>query len=343
MSETASTTPEQPATPPRKRRRWLKILLISVAVVVVGAVAASAAYLYSIDRSVTQNLKRENVLPAETPTAPGQSPRPTADPEATGALNFVLLGSDSRDPGDSGAGRSDSIMVVHLNKTRDQAYITSFPRDMWVDIPGQGKNKINAAFAYGGTQLMVSTLESLLDTRMDHVVMVDFEGFIKLTESLGGVTVTNKTAFSSHGFDYPKGEITISGEEALWFVRERKSLPDGDLDRAENQRNVIKAIVAKSLSREMVSNPSAFTAFIGGVAENVTVDQNLTEQMVRDLASSLRLQSSDIQLLQAPISGFGTSPDGQSIDVVDEPRLEALGTAMKKDTMDAYAEKYPEK
>ena len=60
---------------------------------------------------------------------------------------------------------------------------------------------------------------------MDHVVMVDFEGFIKLTESLGGVTVNNKNAFSSHGFDYPKGEITIKGEEALWFVRERKSLP----------------------------------------------------------------------------------------------------------------------
>jgi LCP family protein required for cell wall assembly len=343
MSETAPTTPEPPATPPRKRRRWLKILLISVAVVVVGAVAASAAYLYSIDRSVTQNLKRENILPAETPTAPGQSPRPTADPEATGALNFVLLGSDSRDPADSGAGRSDSIMVVHLNKEHDQAYITSFPRDMWVDIPGHGQNKINAAFAYGGTQLMVSTLEGLLGTRMDHVVMVDFEGFIKLTESLGGVTVTNKNAFSSHGFDYPKGEITISGEEALWFVRERKSLPDGDLDRAENQRNVIKAIVAKGLGPEMVSNPSAFTAFIGGVAEHVTVDQNLTDQMIRDLAPSLRLQSSDIRLLQAPISGFGTSSDGQSIDLVDEPRLEALGTAMKKDTMDAYMEKYPEK
>ena len=129
-------------------------------------------------------------------------------------------------------------MVVHLNKAHDQAYITSFPRDMYVDIPGHGKNKINAAFAFGGTQLMVQTLESLLGTRMDHVVMVDFEGFIKLTESLGGVTVKNKTAFSSHGFDYPKGEITIKGEEALWFVRERKSLPNGDLDRAENQRNV---------------------------------------------------------------------------------------------------------
>jgi LCP family protein required for cell wall assembly len=340
MSETTTTTPETPATPARKRRRWLKILLISVAVVVVGAVAASAAYIYSLDQSVTSNIKREDVMPAETPTAPGQSARPSADPQADGALNFVLLGSDSRDPGDSGAGRSDSIMVVHLNKAHDQAYITSFPRDMYVDIPGHGKNKINAAFAYGGTPLMVQTLEGLLGTRMDHVVMVDFEGFIKLTESLGGITVKNTTAFSSHGFDYPEGEITIAGEEALWFVRERKSLPNGDLDRAENQRKVIKAIVAKGLSPEVVANPTAFTDFISGVAQHVTVDSGLTDQTIRDLALSLRLTSSDIRLLQAPISGFGTSPDGQSIDIVDEDQLAALGKAMKSDTMDAYQEKY---
>jgi polyisoprenyl-teichoic acid--peptidoglycan teichoic acid transferase len=332
MSDT-TTTPETPATPPRRRRRWLRILLVSVAVVVVGALVASAAYVYTIDRSVTQKIKREDVLP-------GESARPSADPEATGALNFVLLGSDSRDPDDSGAGRSDSIMVVHLNKAHDQAYITSFPRDMWVDIPGHGKGKINAAFAYGGTKLMVQTLESLLGTRMDHVVMVDFEGFIKLTESLGGVTVKNKTAFSSHGFDYPKGEITIAGEKALWFVRERKSLPNGDLDRAENQRTVIKAIVAKGLSPEIIANPAAFTSFIGGVAEHVTVDSSLSDEIIRDLALSLRLTANDITLLQAPISGFGTSPDGQSIDVVDEAQLAALGKAMKSDAMAAYVEKY---
>ncbi len=336
MSDTTST-PETPATPPRRRRRWLTILLVSVAVVVVGAVVAGAAYVYTIDRSVTQKIKREDVLPGE---GSGESARPSADPAATGALNFVLLGSDSRDPADSGAGRSDSIMVVHLNKAHDQAYITSFPRDMWVDIPGHGKGKINAAFAYGGTTLMVQTLENLLGTRMDHVVMVDFEGFIKLTESLGGVTVKNKTAFSSHGFDYPKGEITIAGEKALWFVRERKSLPGGDLDRAENQRMVIKAIVAKGLSPEVVANPAAFSSFIGGVAEHVTVDSSLTDQTIRDLALSLRLTASDITLLQAPISGFGTSPDGQSIDIVDEAQLASLGKAMKSDTMAAYVEKY---
>ena len=93
-------------------------------------------------------------------------------------MNYVLLGSDSRDPDNAGAGRSDTIMVVHLNTKRNQAYIISFPRDMYVDIPGYGKNKINAAYSFGGVPLTVRTLESLTGTRMDHVVLVDFEGFI---------------------------------------------------------------------------------------------------------------------------------------------------------------------
>ena len=91
----------------------------------------------------------------------------------------------------------------------------------------------------------------------------------------------NKTAFSSHGYDYPKGKIKIEGEKALWFVRERHALPGGDLDRAENQRNVIKAIVAKGLSAGVVSDPATFTAFIGNVAKHLTVDNSLSDAEIR--------------------------------------------------------------
>ena len=87
-------------------------------------------------------------------------------------------------------------MVVHLNQKHDQAYIISFPRDMYVTIPGHGKNKINAAYEIGGPALVVRTLESLTGSRMDHVAMIDFEGFVSLTEDLDGVTVNNRTAFS---------------------------------------------------------------------------------------------------------------------------------------------------
>ncbi len=248
MSQTADgpPAPGTPAKPRRAKRRVWRRVLIAVAAVLVVALVGVGAYAWNISHQVTSNIHRGIDLPVDTPT-PGSTSTP-AQPRETGVLNYVLLGSDSRDEDDPAEGRSDTIMVVHLNKKRTNAYITSFPRDMYVTIPGYGKNKINAAFEEGGPALTVKTLEELTGADMDHVVLVNFEGFIDLTTDLGGVTVTNKTAFSSHGYDYPKGKVNIEGKKALWFVRERHSLPGGDLDRAENQRNVIKAIVAKGLS-----------------------------------------------------------------------------------------------
>jgi polyisoprenyl-teichoic acid--peptidoglycan teichoic acid transferase len=323
-------------TPPR-RRRLLPMILIGLVVLLVVAMGAGLLYAATIDRSLTKNLNRGVELPTDE-----SSLRPPKEADEAGTLNYVLLGSDSRDPGNEGNGRSDTILVVHLNAKRDKAYIISFPRDMWVNVPGYGRNKINAAFSFGGAPLAVRTLEDLTAVRMDHVVLIDFEGFIRLTEDLNGVTVTNKDAFSAHGFDYPKGEITIAGEEALWFVRERKLLPGGDLDRAENQRNVIKAIVEKGLSAQVISDPATFIGFVGNVAKHLTVDNGLSDTEIRRTALSLRLTGKDIQLLQAPISGFDTTGDGQSIDVVDTAKLAELSQAMKKDKLSEYVKKYPQ-
>jgi LCP family protein required for cell wall assembly len=334
---TRESRPDDEATEPTKRRRLLPKILIGVSVLLVAAIGAGLLYAATIDRSVTRNINRG----VELPTDPS-SVRPPKEAQETGTLNYVLLGSDSRDPGNEGNGRSDTMMLVHLNAKRTKAYIVSFPRDMYVNIPGYGKNKINAAFAFGGAPLAVRTLENLTGVRMDHVVLIDFDGFIRLTEDLHGVTVTNKTAFTSHGFDYPKGKITLAGEEALWFVRERHQLPGGDLDRAENQRNVIKAIVQKGLSAKVISDPVTFTTFIGNVAKHLTVDNELSDGEIRRTALSLRLSAKDIELLQAPISGFGTSRDGQSIDVVDTAKLAELSTALKKDKLSEYLKKYPQ-
>jgi polyisoprenyl-teichoic acid--peptidoglycan teichoic acid transferase len=328
--------PDDDATTP-KRRRLLPKILIGVAVLLVAAMGAGLLYAATIDRSLTTNLNRGVELPTDE-----SSLRPPKEANETGTLNYVLLGSDSRDPGNEGNGRSDTILVVHLNAKRNKAYIISFPRDMWVNVPGYGRNKINAAFAFGGAPLAVRTLEDLTGVRMDHVVLIDFEGFIRLTEDLDGVTVTNKNSFSSHGFDYPEGKITIAGEEALWFVRERKLLPGGDLARAENQRNVIKAIVQKGLSAQVISDPRTFISFVGDVAKHLTVDNDLSDAEIRRTALSLRLTGKDIELLQAPISGFDTTGDGQSIDVVDKAKMAELAQAMKKDKLSEYVKKYPQ-
>jgi len=313
-------------------------ILIAAAVLLIAAIGAGLLYAATIDRSLTKNLNRGVELPSEGPSAAGT---PQKAQEA-GALNYVLLGSDSRDPGNESNGRSDTIMLVHLNAKRTKAYIVSFPRDMYVNIPGYGKNKINAAFAFGGPPLAVRTLENLTGVGMDHVVLIDFEGFIRLTDDLHGVTVTNKTAFSSHGFHYAKGKITIAGEQALWFVRERHQLPGGDLARAENQRNVIKAILDKGLSAEVISDPATSINFIANVAKHLTVDNGLSDSEIRRTALSLRLTGKDIALLQAPISGFGTSRDGQSIDLVDAAKMAELSNALKKDKLSEYVKKYPQ-
>jgi LCP family protein required for cell wall assembly len=338
MAQTTATRESMPDDAPEpKRRRLLPKILIGLAVLLIAVVGAGLLYAATVDRSLTNNLNRGVELPTDE-----SSTRPSKEPLETGTLNYVLLGSDSRDPDNEGNGRSDTIMMVHLNAKRTKAYIISFPRDMYVDIPGYGRNKINAAFAFGGAPLAVRTLESLTGVRMDHVALIDFEGFIRLTEDLHGVTVTNKNAFSSHGFEYPKGKITIAGEQALWFVRERHQLPGGDLDRAENQRNVIKAIVEKGLSAKVISDPTTFINFIGNVAKHLTVDNDLTDSEIRRAALSLRLTGKDIELLQAPISGFGSTSDGQSIDVVDSAKMSELSSALKKDKLSEYMKKYPQ-
>ena len=324
----------------RKNRQWLALGLALTSVLVVGALAAAALYAASIDRAVQGNLRHSGgQLPAEMPTAKGEKPRPAKVPGT--AINYVLMGSDSRDVGNAGHGRSDVLMVMHLAANRKDAYMISFPRDMYVPIPGHGKNKINAAFAYGGPQLTVRTLEGLLDTRMDHVVLIDFEGFIQLTEELGGIRVYNKYASVSWGYNFPVGNVTLRGEEALAYVRERKQLPHGDLDRAERQRVVLQAILAKGLAKETVSNPFKFVNFARGVAQHVTVDDRLTERELRKTALSLRMTAKDVHMLQAPISRFGTSPTKQSIDIVDKKQLTELAKALRNDEMDTYLEEYP--
>src|SRR5215213_166955 len=338
-TESSDETARRSAAP-RKGRLWLVLLLAVAALVVVGSLVAAALYVVSIDRAVNQNLQRgTQQLPAETPTAEGQEARP---PKTDGkAVNYVLLGSDSRVKTDAGQGRSDVLMVMHLSGDRKSAYMISFPRDMYVPIPGHGKDKINAAFAYGGPPLTVRTVEGLVKTRMDHVALIDFEGFINLTDELGGVTVYNKYASISQGYKFPVGDITLRGEQALAYVQERKQLPHGDLDRAERQRVVLQAILANGLAKETISNPLRFVSFVRGVSRHVTVDEQLNDSDLRKTAISLRLKPGDIQSLQAPISGFGTSPNNQSIDIVDQKKMKELAKALQTDRMDKYVAKYP--
>ncbi len=328
------STYAEPTAAPVKRSRILPIVLLSVAATCVAVVAVAAVFLNQVERSMAQNLDREDLMPSSSSAAP----LPTKEQSAADALNFVVMGYDSRD---SSVGRSGSLMILHLNAKRDQAYLISFPREAWVAVPGHGNNRIDAAYGFGGPKLAVSTLENLTDTRMDHAILVDFQGFARLTDEVGGVTVYNRTAFFSHGFHYPKGNITVSGERAIYFVGERRALPRGDYDRAANERNLVRAIIAKTLSGKIITDPGRLFSVVSGAAEHLTVDNGLTNSRIRNTVLSLRLTNTDVHLIQAPVSGKATMK-GQRVDVVDKAKLAELRTALRRDTVHEYLAKYPQ-
>jgi anionic cell wall polymer biosynthesis LytR-Cps2A-Psr (LCP) family protein len=158
--------------------------------------------------------------------------------------------------------------------------------------------------------------------------MIDFQGFMKLTQDLGGVTVTNRKSFSR----FPEGPITLSGADALDYVRYGDP---GELQRAENQRNVLKAILAKGLSTGVVADPARFTTFLGNAVKRIQVDKTLTNAEVRSTALSIRMTPKDITLISLPLENE-RKIKGQRVYPVNRVQLDQLRQALRKDTMAAY-------
>lgn len=330
---------DRPTAPRRKKRRGPLFVLLMVCIGVLAIALGVAGYYAGRGLAALDSVSRDQQLtPQDYEGRPAPAtPKPAASGEeqVQAPVNFVLMGSDSRS--DIENGRSDSMMIAHVTGDRKAVYLVSFPRDMWVDIPGHGKGKLNWAYAYGGPQLTVRTLEQLTGVRMDHTVLIDFEGFVKLTDAVGGIEVYNPWETEQNpGVRFEEGLIQLDGERALTYVRERYPLPNGDLDRAYRQRTVVKAIIRKIMTPETLANPVTFTQVVGQLADTVTVDDAMTNQYVTDLALSMRLEGTgSIGMLQAPIKGFGTI-EGQSVDVVDTEGLAELSAALAGDTMDEY-------
>lgn len=322
---------------PERRRTRRKALIISLAAVLVLLLAAGATvtwYLHRIESALT-DIRREEFMPG-----PGSPGNPQILPGSHG-INYVLMGTDTQ-PGD--AGRSDSLMVAHVTANRDKVYLISFPRDLWVDIPGRGKGKINWAYAFGGPELTIRTLDQLIGVRMDHAAVVDFDGFIRLTDALDGVEVFNKRGFRSNhngGHYFPEGMVNLKGDQALAYVRERYNLPNGDLDRAENQRDVVRAILDEAAQPTVLGNPAAVDGILTQLSGTITVDKGLTNEKIRETAVSMRLRSGrDIVNFQAPMTGFGWAGD-QSIAIVNVEQMAELGTALREDRLDDYLARFP--
>jgi LCP family protein required for cell wall assembly len=318
------------------------VIGIVVAVLLVPTVGMAVYFSVKTSAAVSD-------IPRITDALPTGSRPPVASPSVQSAnapMNILLIGTDRRDPTERG--RSDSFIVVHISADRKNAYLVSFPRDMWVDIPGHGQAKINAAYSYGGEALAVETIEKLTGARIDHVATTNFENFVGLVDVVGGVTVNNPVASTGKDtmtgvvYTWPKGPVTLDGASALAFSRQRYELPNGDLDRALRQRALLKALALKIATPEVIANPVTLNTMIGSISQYVSVDSAMTNDVILGLATSMRITGEDhIFMLQAPISGFGKSSTGESIDVVDTTGVASLGRALSTDTMETYRAAHP--
>jgi LCP family protein required for cell wall assembly len=266
-----------------------------------------------------------------------------------GALNVLVIGSDSRAPGEDpgvNGDRSDSLMIAHLDRDHRKAYIVSIPRDTWVSVPrdsdgnGGKRAKINAASAWGGVPLMVSTVERFSGVKIDHVLKIDFAGFKNMTDALGGVDVSvNQTVTDPRSKrTFTQGINHLDGAAALDYVRQRYALPRGDFDRVQRQHIFLRALLQKATDTGTLTNPGKLKAFGEAVADSVTADRKFS---LMDTAVQLRkLRTGDVSFITMPVSGTETR-DGQSVVISDREAAGKLFRAVARDDMAEWLQNNP--
>jgi LCP family protein required for cell wall assembly len=339
-----STKPSSgyPKTRPGVRPRWGRIFLVGLAVLaLVAGAGLISSYLWF--RHVDDGLKRTDPFAA----LEGR-PQKVVD----GTLNILLVGSDSRDPDmpsvEGGPARTDTLVIMHIPASHDKAYLVSIPRDTWVYVPespdgqnGDTMAKINASYAWGGLPLTVETVERFTGVRMDHVALIDFNGFIKVTDALGGVDLNIEQSIVSIHEPYrtfTAGPNHLDGAEALDYVRQRYQFPDGDFARMRHQHEFLKALLDKAVSRGTVTNLGTFKDFVSSVASALTVDKDFS---LIDLGWQFRsLRSQNLTFLVSPNLG-GDDIDGQSVVVSDKQNASELYDAIARDTLAAWVAQHP--
>ncbi|HLF43421.1 MAG TPA: LCP family protein [Acidimicrobiia bacterium] len=263
----------------------------------------------------------EEVVDALTP--------PTGD-----ALTFLVVGSDSREGledlanfGDFAGARGDVVMLVRVDPVNGEARMLSIPRDLWVDIPGQGKGKINSAYAYGGPSLMVRTIQENLGIEVNHYVEIGFVGFQEMVDELGGIHVSFPYAArdGSSGLDVEAGTEVLDGEMALAYARSRKyqeyrngswvSVDANDIGRTQRQQEVVRAILSELKTPASLASAGDLTS---ALASHMTIDATLASSSIAGLAWDFRsLLMGGIEGSTLPVDG--ATVGGASVVVAREP------------------------
>ena len=253
--------------------------------------------------------------------------------------NWLLVGSDSRvgltpeqeqelnTGGDIGSARTDTIMIVHVPLV-GKATMVSLPRDLYVDIPGYGKNKLNASFFFGGPQLLQQTVEQATGLHIDHYMEIGFGGLAGIVDALGGVNICVDQPMQDEfaGIDLQPGCQDMNGPTALGFVRSRHALADGDIGRERHQREFLNALVKKIASPGTLLNPFRFYSVMGKGLESVSVDKGDHVWNLGRLALALALGP---KTEEVPIAGFEDAGAAGSVVVWDEQKAHELFDSLR--------------
>ena len=276
------------------------------------------------------------------------------------ALNYLVVGSDNREGltkeqirelrvggvDVAAGGRSDTMLLVHISKARDAAFIVSLPRDTLVTIPAHlstdGKSqipdrpgKLNAAFAFGGAPLLIQTIELMTELKIDHYVEVSFAGFVGVVDALGGIKVCSKV-----DIDDPKSHLVmkagyhlLDGVEALKYVRTRDFDGRGDIGRMERQQQFVSAIIRKATSSGTLLNPIKLANFYQATISTVKMDEGVTKNDLLTLGKQLsNLSSGNVRTLTVPLAtANGRHPTVGSVVIWDEVLAPELWSRIKTD------------
>jgi LCP family protein required for cell wall assembly len=269
----------------RGGRRWLRprrILAILAGLVALIVVAGVAVYF-----SVNSKLTKADVL---TPTS-----------FTSAGTNWLITGSDSRAGlnrkeenqlalgHDISGSRSDTILLLHVPANGTRPTLVSLPRDSYVPIPGHGYNKLNAAYAFGGPKLLVQTVQNVTGLPISHYMGIGFGGLVSVVNDVGGVQMCLKAPMKDPkaGLNLKAGCQTLNGDQALGFVRTR-AFAEGDLQREQDQRLLIKGILTKMTSAGTLANPFAIVPAANGAASAITIDQGTGLTQLISVAFALK-------------------------------------------------------
>ncbi|MGW1089429.1 LCP family protein [Streptomyces sp. NPDC002596] len=340
----------------RRRPRPLRAAAAVIGCVLVLAAAGAGWAYWHLNQNI-RSVDIDNALgdnrPARAPTTvPSATPSASASasPLPAGALNILVLGSDSRSGtknaalggGDSSGARSDTAMVVHLNDDRTKVTVVSIPRDTLVTRPSCPVSSggttptaynvmFNSAYSVGGPVCAVTTVERLTGVRMDHYIEIDFSGFADLVDALGGVTVTTAQDIDddrSH-LHLDAGTHRLDGTEALAFARTRHGIGDGsDLGRIELQQQLVQSLLKEVRDTNLLTGAAGLYKVADAVTGSLTTDTGLDSLgELRDLAQSLRnIPSSGLRTVTMPVV---TAPSDPNRVVAQEPAASKLWASLR--------------